>query len=193
MIFSLIAVSLLAPNQLTASPTEAREKMAAFGACVADRSADLAARTLNSDFTSATYRNTMKRLSESNRGCFKKGRMRASGLLFAGAIAERLIEQDGTPVNVQLARAAVGQAPATYSPSDKVAMCVVRSAPDQVGALFMTNVATAEEGAAASGLASVMTLCAQGGPAVQTTPEGLRAMLATAAFRSIAASAETSN
>ncbi|MEO7170291.1 MAG: hypothetical protein ABIY39_07965 [Sphingomonas sp.] len=158
-----------------------------LGACVADASTAKARRTLSSDFRQGGYRLALKQLADANRTCPSfRGytRLRSSNLLFAGAIAERLIERDGVAVNRELAKAAGKPAPPTYSVTDGAAMCVVRSSPDGVAKLFAADVATPEEQAASAPLQQVMSRCLSGRP-VDVTTDGLRAMLATAAFRSI--------
>ena len=171
---------------LPPSPPEARRAAQDFGRCIADRSPELAAEMLTIDFTTRAYRSRLDRLLRSNATCLRpRGRMRTSRLLVAGAIAETLVERDGDPVNVRLARAATRAAIPARSPSDRVAICTVRSAPDEVGALFATEVASEAETAAARALEPVATLCSASGPVLETTPAGLRAMLATAAFRSV--------
>lgn len=158
-----------------------------FGACVADASTAKARKTLAGDFRTSDYRLALKQLADANRSCpsFRGySRLQSSGLLFAGAIAERLVERDGLAVNIQLAKAATGPAVETYSPTDRASVCVVRSVPDEVAKLFESDVATPAEKTAADALKPVMAACMQG-QRVDVTDDGLRAMLATAAFRSI--------
>jgi hypothetical protein len=186
----LILALALAPAQAQPAPQrsspEALRTIQAFGACIADASTAKASATLASDFRTPGYRRAMDQLVETNRLCAGSrgwARMRASRLLLAGAIAERLIERDGTPVNRALAKAATRPVASSYSPTDSAAVCVVRSVPDDVGALFASDVASAEEDAAAKAIAPVMSRCLNN--PVTVTTDGLRAMLATAAFRSI--------
>lgn len=158
-----------------------------FGGCVADASTDKARATLASDFRTPGYRRAMDQLVEANRNCPSfRGytRLRASRLLFAGAMAERLVERDGLSVNRELAKAAGKPAASTYSSTDSGAMCVVRSVPDDVARLFATDVASDAEKAAADALQPAMAACLKT-QRVEVTTDGLRAMLATAAFRSI--------
>lgn len=158
-----------------------------FGACIADASPDKAIRTLAGDFRSQAYRRGLDQLVDMNRNCpTARGwrRMRASRLLLAGAIAERLVERGAAPVNSQLAKAAMKPAAPSWSPTDGGAMCVVRSAPDEVGRLFATEAGSAPERAAAAPLKALFSRC-MGGRPVEASDAGLRAMLATAAFRSV--------
>ena len=167
---------------------EARGKLLEFGRCAAQRSPEMAARTLSMNFTTSAYRTGISQLSRNNEGCLQGARrMRGGGLLFAGALAEGLLDRGEAPLNVRLARAAAGAAPPAYSPSDRVAICVVRSVPDQVAALLDTTPASEGEEAAIQQLLPAFHLCAQNGPRISSNEAGLRAMLATAAFRSVGA------
>ncbi|WP_343520591.1 hypothetical protein [Sphingomonas sp.] len=173
------------------STPEALRTIQRFGACIANASTAKATATLAGDFRTPTYRRAIDQLVDANRLCPESRgwyRMRASRLLLAGAIAERLVERDGRPVNVELAKAAAKPAASTYSPTDSAAMCVVRSVPDDVAKLFASEVASDGEKAAADAVQPVMARCLNN-PQVQISIDGLRAMLATAAFRSIHATA----
>jgi hypothetical protein len=186
-----LAVALTAgsaPAQpLAQSSPAARESMHRFGTCVADRSPAKAAQTLAMGFGASGYGLALRTLANNNRDCFRSGRMRSPGLAFAGAMAERLLKRDPAPLNGRLARAAAKPAPASISPSDAIAICVVRSAPDDVAKLFASEVASPSEASAAASLGVAVDLCARGRARLETNVEGLRSILATAAFRTLAA------
>ena len=151
-----------------------------WAGCLARKNVGEATRVLKMDFTSPTY---------------FRATLRAGGLLFAGEMAEALLESDGTPIGTALARAAASPATKGFSFTDKVAICVVRSVPGDVATLFETKRDSAEEAAAIDALATPMGLCAQAAQAnkpLSVSPAGLRAMLATAAFRSIRSAGTTS-
>lgn len=184
----LMLASVQAQPALPPSSPEALRTIQSFGSCIADASTSKAAQTLAGDFRTPAYRRSIDQLVEANRLCAASrgwSRMRASRLLLAGAIAERLIERDGKPVNVELTKAAAKPAASSYSPTDTAAMCVVRSVPDDVAKLFATEVATDAEKSAADAVQPVMVRCLPSTSSVSITTDGLRAMLATAAFRSI--------
>lgn len=167
-------------------PSGARVAMARYGACVADHSPDKAGEALLMDFRTPQYRNRMRMLSENNRACFgRRGVMRGSQLLFAGAIAERLLDKGQGPLNVRLARAASAPAIESRSATDAVAICIARSMPDQVAALLQSEVASDGEAAAAAEVEALVPRCWQGNRPLEVTREGLRAMLATATYRSV--------
>jgi hypothetical protein len=164
-----------------------RKRIFEFGTCVARRSPDKVAATLRQDFSSKSYASGMAQLVETNMDAcrtFRRGRLRADNLLGAGAMAEQLLETGSVAVNVRLARAATGPAIPSFSPSDAIAICVVRSVPDDVAALFATDIETPAESAAAAKLGIAMTRCSSPASRVETSVSGLRSILATAAFRS---------
>jgi hypothetical protein len=176
-------------EDMPASSPQARSTLQNFGACVADRSPDLSAQTLAEDFRTSTYTNRLRHVTRVNEDCFRgsrrANRLRSANLLVAGSIAERLLERDTAPVNVQLAHAAARPAPEARSPAEGVALCVVRSTPDDVAALLATEVASENEAAAIRALGPVMGLCNQSGQGVEMSEAGMRAILATAALRAV--------
>lgn len=174
------------PDPLRESSTAARQEMQKFGTCVADSSPEKATKTLLMDFRSSSYALALRNLATANEDCFRrrKDAMRAHNLSFAGAVAERLVERDPSPINARLIRGSTVPAD-PRTPSDAIAFCVVRSAPDDVAKLFLTNVATDAERGAVQALQPVTNACSKGHQ-LATTDEGLRAMLATAAFRTVA-------
>jgi len=188
--FVLLASAIPAVAQPTSSSPAARRQIQAFGACVADRSTAKAIQVLSMDFRSAGYHPALRALNLNNMDCSRlmprRSGARASSLLFAGALAERLIAADPRPLNVRLAQAASRPAPATYSPSDAIANCVVRSAPNEAAVFFKTEVGSDAEAQAMKALDIAVQLCSRGKPPFQSNIEGLRAILATAAFRNVA-------
>lgn len=163
--------------------------MATFGQCVARTSPDKTRSVLARDFRTPSYTRELKALAELNRDCLQaKGRMRANGLPFSAALAEAVLKSDASPLNMRLARAATGKQALTFAPSDAIAMCVARSAPDEAAALFDTAIASNDETDATARLAPVARLCAQRvGAALDVEPFSLRSILATASFRLLAA------
>ena len=171
-----------------------RSAIKAYGQCVAQRSPEMAAETLVEDFTSRSYQSKLRLLSRNNESCFRaRGRMRSANVLFAGAIAEGLLARDDGPLNARLAQAAQQPATPAYSPSDQVAICVVRSMPDQVAQLLAAEPASDGETSAADALAPAVELCGRGGPRLRLSVAGLRAILATAAFRSVRSVSASTN
>ncbi|HWH21952.1 MAG TPA: hypothetical protein VNT25_01490 [Allosphingosinicella sp.] len=163
---------------------EARQTIHEFGACVAGRSMGVVIDTLRKDFRTRSYGASLQRLVRANEGCLtKRGRMRSAGLLFAGAMAEQLLKGDSRPLNVRLARAALKPSPKPYAATDKVSLCVVLSAPDEAAKLLATEVAGPQEAAAVKALAPVLGACSPPTARLEANDGGVRALVATAAFR----------
>lgn len=139
---------------------------------------------LRRDYRDPEYRSAMRELPRDQEECFPTGRMQISNLLLAGGLAEAMIEGGERPLLARLAGAARSAAePRTAT--DRIAMCVARSAPNEVAAFFATEPASEDESARRAALQLATDLCSRGGPALQANIEGYRAMLATAAFRLI--------
>ena len=174
-------------EEFGAATPEARAVLHRFSACVARRSTGLVAETLRRDFRSTGYRDALRRLARHNEGCFglRIGALRSTGLPFAGSLAEHLIARDPVPLNVRLARAAAGAAIQPYSATDRMALCVVRSVPDDVTRLLSTEVGGNEETAALQNLDLPVRICNRGGPELELAPAAIRAIIATAAFRTV--------
>ncbi|GMM94440.1 hypothetical protein [Qipengyuania sp. MTN3-11] len=180
------------------SDSAAREALDGYGKCVAERNGSEARRVLTQDFRSATYRTGLKLLSQAaERDCAERvGRanvMRSANLLFAGAVAENLLETDAEPLNVRLIRASENEAQA-FAPTDAVAQCLARSMPDQVAILFGTRPGSPEETTAIAPLTAAVAPCsdaAKVGSRVEVSASAMRAMIATAALRLIEGSGDT--
>jgi len=189
-LFAILLMGQPAPatrQQPIAAPStpEARKASYAFGACTADNSTNKASKTLLTDFRTDAYRNSLHNLAEFNRGCSRQRWIRSNSLLYAGAIAERLLTKDATPLNVRLARAALRPIAQPLTPSDQVAFCVAYSVPDDVAGLFSTAVASAEEQVAERKLDGIFQRCAGSTADVIMTDDARRAVIATAAFRAV--------
>ena len=185
-----LALGAAAPKEVCGLDPSATERaaIAAFGRCVVKESPAKAHSVLTSDFRTEEYRAGLKVLAKVNETCFnRRGRMRAGGLPFAAAMAEAMMMKGEVPLNVRLARAGIGKAAPTYAPSDAVAMCVARSVPDQVAALFATPISSEAETNAAKDLSTAVRLCTPKGVSVDIQPYGLRSILATASYRLLAA------
>lgn len=172
-----------------ANTPAARTTMAQLAACVADVSTAKVTEVLSRDFRTTEYRNGLRNLMRANDGCARKVKLRGSirmeGLPFAAALAEAMLEREATPLNVRLAKAAVGTAAPTYSPSDALAMCVARSVPDDVAALFASEPGSSGETAVLGKVEKVAAMCSRG-TKLEISPIGLRSIVATASYRLVA-------
>jgi hypothetical protein len=199
-----IFVYALAIGQLLATPAAARDNVAvantpearvaaeAYAKCVVLRSPRESARVLSMNFTTSRYRTALKMLSKSaERTCARDtigdGSLRGADLVFAGAVAEALLESSSQPVNVRLARLSAELKAVPFSPTDAVAACVARSDPNGTGKLFETAVGSEAEVEAAKALSFAVGRCAQQLTPMSMSPFGLRSILATASFRLLSA------
>lgn len=200
LIILLAAIASAVPAPALATETSdtgnaptARLALEQWAGCIARTSAGEAGRVLQMDFTSTKYQRAMEMLQNKNSDCIRfRGTMRTSRLLLAGEIAESLLEAGATPLPVVLARAATAPQTTAFSFTDRVAICAVRSAPAEVAALFATARDTPAEEAAVSAVSVAMGMCAKAASArnqLSINPAGMRAMLATAAFRQVSAAA----
>lgn len=194
----MLAIALLAAAPATAqrafapATPEARLAVAKFAQCIARASPAKVHDVLIADFRTSAYRQGLRVLGDNNRDCYRtRATMRAGGLALAAALAEAMIRANPKPLRSRLAAAAVGKAAPTYAPSDAVAMCVARSAPDETAALLTAPIASPEESAAAGKLGLAVNLCSKQ-QATSITGYGLRSILATATYRLLAAQGTTS-
>lgn len=173
----------------SANSPEARIMMARLAACVVDESPAKVADVLARDFRTTSYRNGLRNLMRSNDGCSRKARLRGTirmeELPFAAALAETMLGRDAKPLNARLAMAAAGPEAPTYSPSDTIAMCVARSAPDDVAALLGSEPGYPSEIEALGRVEKVARACS-GGRKLEISPIGLRSIVATASYRLLA-------
>lgn len=170
---------------------DARKTLARYAECVASKSPEKVTELLTQDFRETSYGSGLRNLVRANEGCAREvgtrgERLRGQNLPFAAALAEAMMTRDTAPLKRRLAKAAAGKEAATFAPSDKIAMCIARSVPDEVAALFATEVGSSDERQAGENLLPAVNLCAQG-VKLETSVAGLRSIVATASFRLLAA------
>lgn len=196
----LVAISLALPAQaqqrarMDRNVERQRAAVEAWTTCIADEQEETARRLLAMDFRTDEYRDGLNELAKTrvSEKCFSAmprayRRIELGGLPFAGGLAERLIEQGETPLLTRLNYAAAGTEATTYGRSDAMAMCMVRGAPHLVAVLFDTKINAPEELQAIAALMPIADACLPQGQGLEGSPLGLRSILATAAFRLLAA------
>jgi hypothetical protein len=158
-----------------------------FARCVAERMPERARALLAADYRTGAYQASMRRLAVGRSHCLPggSGRLRFSGVLFAGNLAEAFLA--GTRSHGALAeRVALNPAAAPLPARDQsevMALCVVRAAPDDTETLLGTGHGSAEEAAALRALAPRIGSCLASGVEMRLNRPGLRALLALAAWR----------
>lgn len=192
---ALIAAPVQAqPKQMERSVAKQREAVADWTKCIADENIDEVAALLKSDFRSEDYESRLVALAKKrvSSDCFEAmprayRKIQLGGLPFAGGLAERMIERDNNPLLNRLSMAAIGPAAQTFSYTDQVAMCIARGAPHLVTFVFESDVNSDGEMKAIADLKPVLLVCTANGSAVEASPFAMRAMLATASYRLLAA------
>jgi hypothetical protein len=156
-----------------------------YSACLAQRRPQAARDSLAEGYAGAETRRALLKVAQWGRRCGQPGRLKVSGILFAGAMAEALLRP--------LARAKVLEARLALDPSrpplrarddgEVMSLCVAIDAPGQVAALLATEGTSLEEKAALGALAPALAGCLRSEVRLVANPPALRAMLALAAWR----------
>lgn len=181
-----------------ASPAFAREKLSTtpddlsvqavhnYAACVVDTTPRGAQEALDLKAGTDAYRKKMHELSlgHSDGRCMYASRLSYNPVLFAGGMAERLLsgktsaERFPAMVAYDPARAPIQAS----SVVEGVAMCMVRAEPAKTWAIFATEPASKDEGAAIEAVVPALGTCVPAGQKMALNKPGLRAMLAIAAY-----------
>ena len=181
----LMAAPLSAQGMDAAPDPLAVEAMLNYGHCVANFTPLGARKVLAMDFRTPEYGKALQRLARGHGRCAPRSRIRFNGVLFAGAMAESLLESQGTPAQLSIplapnpARALIG----ARSPVEAMALCTVLRAPRETVGLLVTGPASADEGRAVKALTRHLDACLARGRQVQVNRPGLRSVLALAAWR----------
>jgi hypothetical protein len=156
-----------------------------FSTCMAKHHGWQAAKLLELDYRSADYRNRMKALAKSDPNCALNGRMRFGGLLFAGNLAEALLEAraSGGKLAGAIAYDPARPAIAARDEGEYLGLCTARTAPDDVAALLAARPGTPAEDQALQSLAPHLAPCLKAGAQAKFNAPGLRAVIALGAYR----------
>lgn len=158
-----------------------------FAACVVDRNDRGPVALLAMDPQSPAYRQAMSKLAKGFDYCAIGHEIRFNGVLFAGGLAERMIENSMRPASMTAALAYDPARPAVVArdDADAIALCVARTAPAGTAALFATEPATPDEERALKALGPTLVGCVSAGQQLKVNRPGLRAIIAISAFRLI--------
>jgi hypothetical protein len=189
-------VSLLLSLLLAASPvygTKADElsleAMHNFGACVVRMTPAGAEEVLAMDFRTDEYREKLSRLAKGHDRCTRpRTELKFNGVLFAGAMAEALLEEPGRRVLTRLSAAEDLAAPvAARSPLEAMALCGVITRPAAVGRLLESDVASDKEAEAIEALSPTLSACLTGADKAELNAPAMRSIVALAAWRIVTA------
>ena len=158
-----------------------------FGACVVRTTPAGADEVLAMDYRTDAYRDRLNRIAKGHSRCTRPGtELKFNGVLFAGAMAEALLESKSGSLpaadRLKLPLSA-------RSPVESMALCTVVTSPTEVAELLRTEVATDQEKTAADALTRTLNACLSGADKAELNRPALRSVLALAAWR-IASEAE---
>jgi hypothetical protein len=157
-----------------------------FGACVVKQTPDGAEQSLTMDFNAKDYQERLRALGIGHDRCvLPDWRLQTSGVLFAGALAEGLLDAKVQPTDLaqQLAFDASRAPIDARSETETMALCTVMEAPQSSAELLQTEPATRREHEAMTRVAAVLPKCLKKDATLTLNPPGLRALLALAAWR----------
>jgi hypothetical protein len=160
--------------------------MHAFGHCAAQRGPKDVTYLLDQDFRSGGYNSALKALAKKQASC-PGSATAAGGGLFAGALAEELLEYGHTPRQVATM---IGKAPkkpvSGKNDTENAALCAVRANAGGAAQLLASGYGSKEETAALKGLAPALNGCLKGKKLGVSGAE-LRATIALAGFHNFRA------
>lgn len=189
ILFAAMVAAIASPaatREISAETTDALaiEAIHNYGGCVADRSPRPAAEILAEDYRTEDYDKRLRRFAEGHGYCIPEGRLGFHRVLFAGAVAERLLEVRHDSERLPMVLAQVPNPPLqARDETEMMALCTVRMAPAPIAELLRQPVASKEELNAMTALAPTLSGCLAKNQQLSVNRPGLRAILALAAWR----------
>lgn len=184
------------PKPRTANPAQAAKPAAsavdirtlhAFAGCMVDRYPTGVRRLLALDYRSRAYDHTLSTLADEGSRClpFAFGKLQSASVLMAGAFAERLLPAalGGARLAERVAHDPARPPVTARDEGEYLALCTVRTMPDEVAALIATKPASEDERLAVAAIRPRLGTCLRAGAAARLNAAGLRAVLALAAYR----------
>lgn len=157
-----------------------------LGECIARREPETARAVLAMDFRSDEYRRKLRAIGKASGSCIPpNSNLRSAGMLFAGAVAEGLLNAEVAEAELpaRLAYDPARKVIEARSPSEEMALCTAFRAPEATAALLRTKPATAEEARAEDSLTPVLRDCLKKDAKVELNRPAMRSLLALAAYR----------
>jgi hypothetical protein len=156
-----------------------------FSRCLAEKRSREAQAILASGYDEAGSRDALRKIASRGIDCAPIGRLKVSGILFAGAMAEALLRpliRDGS-LGDRVALDSAAPPLVARGEVEVMSLCTVRAAPEQVRALFATEAESDAETAAIRAMSAQLTGCLGHDIRLVTNRPALRAVLALAAWR----------
>ena len=147
-----------------------------FATCVAARHRTQSRALLALQPESAEAREHMEGLMRQRSGCAPRGRLRVSGILLQGAIAEALVGD-------RLPRVDPARPLRARDEADQMGLCLIAAAPGEVTRLLTSMPGDSAEADAFAALRPRLASCLSAGLVVRLHSRVLRAMLALSAYR----------
>ena len=166
------------------APDDARA-LSEYARCVAMRQSLKARALLDMDNRTAAYQRALIHLTQISGECGLAVTLRFNADLFAGGLAEGLLQTRFQPGDLATHVALDATRPPIPSRDEAELMnlCVVRAAPAEVAALLRTEPSSAPETLAFRAIVPHLAPCLRGGASVNVDRLMLRASLALAAYR----------
>lgn len=187
---ALAAVALPAPvaaKPATAASAVDISTLHIFAGCMVDRYRPGVRRLLALDYRSRAYDHVLDTLMDEGSRClpFAFGRLRSARVLIVGALAEKLLPTtlDGSALADRVAHDPSKPAVEARDEGEYLALCAVRTMPEEVAGLLSTKPASETERLAVAALRPRLGPCLRAGAAARINSAGLRAVLALAAYR----------
>lgn len=184
----LAAVSAAAHGNDEQSLTALRD----MGWCIVGETPWSVREVLAMDYRTPEYSRKVKDLGSGVGGrCIHRASvLSSSGVLFAGSLAEAMLKANVKRKDLpkRIAYDPARQPIEARSPGEEMALCAALQAPDATAALLQTQPATREETQAVQQIAPVLGRCLKQGTQAEMNKPAIRAMLALAAWRIVAAS-----
>lgn len=163
----------------------AAEAMATYTECVVQANPGAAERLLAKDFRTEEYREDVRRMAKGYGRCVPGQKLEFSSVLFAGNLAEHLLERNFSTAALadDLGRDRSAAPIQARTGSEAISMCIAMRSPQATAALFHTEAMSGEENKALAAIAPQLQGCVPQGTEFRTNRSGLRALLALAAYR----------
>lgn len=163
----------------------AAEAMYKYTECVVQANRGAAEKLLAKDFRSEEYRADVRRMAKGYSRCVPGQKLGFSSVLFAGNLAEHLLERNFSAATLaaDLGRDRSAMPVPARTGSEAISMCIAMRAPQPTADLFHTDAMSSEESKVLAAIAPQLQGCVQQGVEFRTNRSGLRALLALAAYR----------
>jgi hypothetical protein len=181
----MIATASIAAPLSPQSDALSLEALRNYGQCIVRTDARGPIAVLAMDYRTPEYRAKLRAIGVGFGRCVTPAsELRSNSMLFAASLAEAMLnEQTRHPLAASLVYDSARPPVVARSPSETMALCVVRARPAGVAALIETPPGSRDEQAAMAPVGNVLPGCLAKGYALTLNRPALRGLLALAAYR----------